>query len=148
MPPSADEQALISSDLQYILVAWARHHPEFLVSGNEAGLLIDDEVRGAEGFVRRRDSTGGSRRGFLRVPPILAVEVAGEDQHEPALLVKARWYLKRGVEVVWLVLPATREVVVVLGKRRVRRRSGQYLPAHRSLPGLQPDVDDFFRQLQ
>jgi Uma2 family endonuclease len=147
MPPCGTEQAAVASDLNFVLVLWGRQHPEFIVGGNAAGLLIDEEARGAEAMVWRRDSMGAHRRGFLRVPPILVAEVAGEDDTERSLLEKARWYLDRSVGVVWLLLPRTREVVVITPRRSLRRRAGQRLPRHRSLPGLEPSVDDLFRQL-
>ncbi len=148
MPPCGDEQALVTGDLLYVLGAWGRQHPDFLVGGNEPGLLIDEEVRAADAIVRHRESTGGPQRGFLRVPPILTVEVAGEEQDEETLTQKARWYLRRGVQVVWLLLPGSREVVVMTPKRKLRRGAGQQLPSHRSLPDLEPAVNEFFRQLR
>jgi hypothetical protein len=49
--------------------------------------------------------------------------------------------------VIWLVLPSTREVVVVTPEGDKRYRSGEILLAHPELPGLEPRVDLFFRQL-
>jgi hypothetical protein len=60
---------------------------------------------------------------------------------------KAAWYLARGVKIVWLVLPATREVVVVTAGGMTRYGEGDALPTHPELPGLAPDVYRFFRQL-
>ena len=45
------------------------------------------------------------RWGFRRQPPVLAVEVAGQDEDADTLREKARWYLGQEVPVVWIVLP-------------------------------------------
>ncbi len=83
------------------------------------------------------------------MPPVLAVEVAGQDDREPYLREKAHWYLERGVAV-WLVLPETREVLVLSGSASARQESrhgaSDQLPAHEALPGVTPEVVAFFSQ--
>jgi Uma2 family endonuclease len=148
MPPCGLRQQLVAVSAVGALRAWAKPHREFLVGGNEAGLLFGDDARGAEAAVWRRESLPSREEdAFVRVPPILAVEVAGRDEGERELRDKARWYLARGVRVVWVVLPATRDVLVVEAGGETRRARGQRLPAHAELPGLAPSVDDFFDQL-
>ena len=83
----------------------------------------------------------------MRVPPILAVEVGGREEGEPELREKARWYLGHGVAVVWLVLPKARELIVVTAGGETRHAVGYRLPPHPALPGLEPAVERFFRQL-
>jgi Uma2 family endonuclease len=78
---------------------------------------------------------------------MLAVEVAGADEGEEELREKARWYLDHGVRVVWLVLPETREVLVLETPGESRHGRGLALPAHADLPGLVVRVDDLFAQL-
>jgi hypothetical protein len=63
------------------------------------------------------------------------------------LRAKTTWYLDVGVVVVWIVLPETREVVVMTDGSEARLGKGGRLPAHPLLPGLAPNVADFFRQL-
>ena len=48
---------------------------------------------------------GHPTSGFAVVPPLLAIEVAGQDDREPYLREKAAWYLARGVEIVGLSCP-------------------------------------------
>lgn len=50
------------------------------------------------------------RKKFPRVVPDLVVEVASPDQYKPELAVKARLYLAAGVQLVWIVWPAQRQV--------------------------------------
>jgi Uma2 family endonuclease len=81
------------------------------------------------------------------VAPVLAVEIAGEDEGEGALREKAGWYLRQGVRLIWLVLPDTREVLVISsdGERRLGR--GERIGTTELLPGLEPEVARLFAQL-
>jgi hypothetical protein len=60
---------------------------------------------------------------------------------------KARWCLRHRVAWVWIVLPSTREVVV-LGRDFDRRYAwSRRLPGVPELPGLKPKVSDLMEQL-
>lgn len=149
MPPCGDTQQFVAADTVFVLRAWAEAHSDFVVGGNEAGLLFaTGDIRAAEAAVWRRADLGPRTGGFQRVPPLLAVEVAGQDDSESELKEKALWYLARGVRAVWLVLPETREVLVMRPGVESRHRSGESLPSHPDLPHLQPEVAAFFRQLR
>lgn len=52
-----------------------------------------------------------------------------------------------GVAVVWVVLPASREVVVLTASGESRHGKGEQLPAHPDLPGLALRVNQLFAQL-
>ena len=147
MPPCGDVQQGVSVSVAGVLDSWGQEHPEFFIGGNEAGMLLDGDVRGAEGVVWRRETVVPLTGRYVRVPPILAVEVAGREEGEPELREKARWYLGRGVAVVWVVLPASREVVVIRAEGESRHGMGVCLPPHLLLPELAPAVERFFRQL-
>jgi Uma2 family endonuclease len=147
MPPCGDVQQGVTVSVIGLLDRWLDDHPEFFVGGNEAGLIFGRDVRGAEGAVWRREALGTPTGGYVRLPPILAVEVGGREEGESRLREKAGWYLARGVKVVWLVLPAAREVIVATTAAETRHRSGERLAPHPELPGLEPPVDRFFRQL-
>jgi Uma2 family endonuclease len=147
MPPCGDIQQDVAASVVGLLDRWGELHPDFVIGGNEAGMLLGEEVRAADAAVWRRQSTGPRTGGYRRVAPILAVEVAGQDEEEAELQTKARWYLDHGVEVVWLVLPETREVVVVETATERRHGLGAALSEHPHLPDLVPTVDRFFRQL-
>jgi Uma2 family endonuclease len=147
LPPCADCQQVVAMDVAYVLRSWSEQQAGFIVGGNEAGMKLGGDVRAADAAVWRA-AEAGERSGRVRsVPPVLAVEVAGEDEEERVLREKARWYLAHGVSLVWLVLPDTREVVVIdsSGDRRFAR--GQRLSTSDLLPNLEPDVASFFAQL-
>jgi Uma2 family endonuclease len=148
MPPCGEEQQYVAAGVVAALVAWARTtNGRFRVGGNEAGMLLGGEVRGADAAVFERTAEP-VRQTFARQAPVLAVEVAGRDETEAALRAKARWYLRNGVKLVWLVLPTTREVVILQKSGRARRfRNGDVLPESAWLPGLKMTASDCFDQL-
>ncbi len=147
MPPCGERQQYTTADLVTVLGLWVRGHPDFLVGTNEAGMLLGNDARGAEGAIWRRADIGRIDDGFARVPPVLAAEVAGRDEGHTKLREKARWYLARGVTVVWLLFPREREVIVATraGERTYRR--GERLAADPSLPDLAASVDELFAQI-
>lgn len=148
MPPCADEQGQVVFSLVTVLGPWVRKHREFIGGTNEQGMLLDGSVRAADGAVWRRDTLKGQVPGtFFRVPPVLAVEVAGQDEEAEVLREKARWYLEHGVTVVWLLFPGARSVEVLTVNEHHVLPQSKSIPAHPALPGLAPRVRDFFSQL-
>ncbi len=147
MPPCADNQQDVAVDVAFVLRSWSEARPEFIVGGNEAGMKLGDDIRAADVAVWRA-ADAGERTGKVRsVPPVLAVEIAGEDEEERVLREKARWYLDHGVSVVWLVLPETREVVVMTAAGEGRFGRESRLPKNEALPDLEPGVGRLFAQL-
>ncbi len=147
MPPCGSVQQEVCVDAVTVLSLWARARGEFVVGGNEAGMLLGGEVRAADAAVWRRSDAGPASHELRRNPPVLAVEVAGQEEREAELRDKARWYLEAGVEVVWLVLPDSREVLVVTPGGERRCRAPERLPPHPALPDLEPSVAEFFMQI-
>ena len=146
MPPRGEVQQRTAADVVTELNLWRRDHPKYVVGGNEAGMLLGGEVRAADAAVWKATERPANR-GFARVAPILAVEVAGGEDTPEGLAEKARWYLARGVEVVWLVLPDSQTVRVITEDGAVDVGDEGRLPEPASLQGLTPRASDFFRQL-
>lgn len=147
MPPCADIQQDVAMDVAFLLRSWSEARPEFIVGGNEAGMKLGGDVRAADAAVWRAKEAH-VRSGHVRsVAPVLAVEIAGEDEEERVLREKARWYFEKGVDVVWLVLPESREVVVMTRAGETRHGRADRLPAGGLLPGLEPAVSRFFVQI-
>ena len=147
MPPSADFQQDTVADVVGVLQKWRQAHRDFAVGTNEAGMHLEGETRAADAAVWRKSDTAEYGGGLRRSAPVLAVEVAGSYDTEEMLRSKAGWYLQRGVAVVWLIFPSTRAVIVVTAESELRFGVGECLPAHASLPGLEPAVSDLFEQL-
>jgi Uma2 family endonuclease len=144
MPPCREMQQATVADVVGVLIPWQRSHPEFSVGTNEAGMRLGADSRGADAGVWRQRP---QRWGFRREPPVLAIEVAGQDEDADTLREKARWYLAQDVPVVWIVLPEEREVIVITSAGESRHTIGEQLPMHQALPGLQPQVADLFIQV-
>src|SRR5262249_26787795 len=140
MPPSADRQQDTSADVVTALGIWRRAHRDFVIAGNEAGMILGGETRGADAAIWRSADLEGYAGEYRRVAPVLAVEVQGELEDEPMLREKARWYLARGVEVVWLLFPSERRVLVLEPGGERSATVGERLPSHPSLPALAPLV--------
>ncbi len=147
MPPCADLQQDVAVDVVHVLRTWSESHQRFVVGGNEAGMKLGVDIRAADAAVWLRAEVGPSVGRLRHVAPILAVEVAGQDEDERVLLEKAGWYLRHGVVVVWLVIPEARTVVVVDQNGESRYGVGGRLTAHSGLPELTPDVQQFFAQI-
>lgn len=146
MPPCGDVQQDVCGSVVGLLYAWVRGRSDFVVAGNEAGMLLGDDVRAADAAIWRRADAEPRTGGLRRTPPVLAVEVAGVDEDEPALHEKARWYLEHGVEVVWLILPEAR-VVVAIDATGARTCAASERLTNASLPGLDVPVAELFAQL-
>lgn len=149
MPPCGELQQDTATDVTITLGAWVRAHPDYLLGTNEAGMRLAGETRAADAAIWRRADVGTQTSKLRRAPPVLAVEIAGDDDGdtEAALRDKATWYRSVGVTVVWIVLPETREVVVITadGERRFGR--DDRILARPELPDLAPPVAELFFQL-
>ena len=147
MPPCGDVQQDVVTDVVGTLWEWGRRHPDFVVGTNEAGMRLGGDSRGADAAIWRRDALGPYTGQFRKLPPVLAVEVGGQDESAPELREKARWYLSVGVPHVWVVLPDERSVLTFSAHGERRFGLGAKLPEAPELPHLSPEVAEFFRQL-
>jgi Uma2 family endonuclease len=147
MPPCGGRQSRRVWDVMRAVESWLQRHPEFVGGTNEGGLLLDGDVRAPDLAVFHARDIDESSTGFVRTAPVLAVEVSGAREDETSLREKARWYLEKGSEVVWLVLAESAEVIVLTATGECRCGPADVMPAHPSLPGLTPRVGEFFRNL-
>lgn len=149
IPPCGDYQQDTTTDVVITLGAWIRKHPELVLATNEAGMRLGGATRAADVAIWRRSDLGAYDGGLRRVPPVLAVEVAGPDEgdSETALREKADWYLSVGVAVVWILLPPRREVLVVSPDGETRFSIGDTIHHLPELPGLHVKVSDLFVQI-
>ena len=147
MPPCGDIQQTVSGAVVGALHIWSKDLAEFVLGGNEAGMRLQDDIRGADAAIWRKSAVGTYTGSWRNVPPILAVEVTGREENEAALRRKADWYFDVGVTAVWLVLAESREVLLL------RRGSEERIDANGTifggdlLPGLEIPVRDLFRKL-
>ena len=147
MPPSGQEQGAVTLSASGVLAKWLEQHRGFRGATLEIGITLGGETRGADAAVWRKDQAMGVDKATLRFAPLLVIEVAGRDEGETELRKKASWYLGHGVRVVWIVLPDSREVVVLREDGESRYAKGDTLPEQPELPGLTPAVAELFAQL-
>jgi Uma2 family endonuclease len=147
MPPCGGDQQRTAADVVTVLGLWRRTHPQFVVGGNEAGMLLAGEVRAADAAVwRKGDLEPGP--GFPRIAPVLAVEVAGRDDTMEVLGDKADWYLAHGVAVVWLLDPREQKARVITRDGIHDIGSTGRIPDHPELPDLGPALQELFSQVR
>jgi Uma2 family endonuclease len=133
-----------------LLKEWARRSPGWRVGGGDPGAKLTrdpDTLRGPDVAVIReeRRPTGRGVEGWLEGAPDLAVEVQGDDQPQSAVLRKAQEYLAAGALMVWVVEPATRQVMVVTPPDRfVVLEAEETLDGGDALPGFSCRVSEFF----
>src|SRR5690606_16186277 len=120
---------------------------EFVVAVNEAGMKLGDDIRAADAAVWRRSDVGRPIGKLRSTAPLLAVEIAGQDEDEQVLRGKARWYLDHGVAIVWIVLPDSREVLVLRRDAESRYSRGERIAESPRLPGFAPETSRLFAQL-
>jgi len=120
--PAGAEQGAISMDLATRLNNFVRRHKLGRVFDAQTGFRPYENMRAPDiSFVRKERLPEKLPKGFLRVPPDLAVEVLGPDERVSDYEGKVAEYLSWGVRLVWLVDPNTRTVTVVRanGERQV-----------------------------
>ena len=147
MPPCGDAREETVSDVVLTLGNWARAHPEFVLGTREAAIHLEGSARPADAAIWLRQDLEAYVGRLRRVPPVLAVEVAGEHETEDELREKAARYLEAGVEAVWLVLCGAREVVAVAPSGARRLAADDSLPEVPGLTGLKPRARELFHQL-
>jgi len=125
MPPCGDLQQDVVVDAAFLLREWSGAHPEFVVGASEAGMILGGETRAADVAIWRKADLGPHTGGYRRVAPVLAVEIAGQDEGETELAEKARWNLEHGVTAVWIVLPELREVIAITTTGETRPPDGR-----------------------
>ena len=147
MPPCGIAREDTVTDVVVTLGNWARAHPEFVLGTRGAAIQLEGTAQPADAAIWRREDLEGYVGGLRRVPPILAVEVAEDDETEDELREKAAWYLDAGVEAVWLVFCEAREVVAVAPSGARRVGADDTLPEVPGLIGLKPRARELLHQL-
>lgn len=150
MPPCGNEQAATAARVSFLLEKWRGDRREILVASNESGMIFGEDVRAPDVAIwRRRDLEAPLRPVFALSSPLLAVEVAGRrpEDAEAALREKSEWYLRSGTATVWIVLPATGEVIAIDREGQRRCGVGERVPGPRDLPDLSIEVSEIFAVL-
>jgi Uma2 family endonuclease len=137
-----------------LLRRWSRAGHPGTVAQSDGGLTI---FPWAPGDVRMPDVSYISKerlprvpeKGWLDVPPELAVEVVSPNDTVAAMEDKAQDYIRAGVQLVWVVVPSTQAVHVwwAAGHREILV-PGDSLTGRDILPGFEVAVDDLFAEFE
>jgi len=109
---------------------------------SEVGFLLQrnpDTVRAPDvAYLRPGDAHHVEHPTFITVPPTIAVEVNSPSDAASDVIAKARWWIDRGVEQVWVVDAPSQTVTVYLpgGEARVYGHDDT-LDAGETLPGFE-----------
>ena len=133
-----------------LLMRWMRDGHAGTVTGSDGGYTI---FPWSPGDVRMPDASYISKarlprvpsRGWVSIPPELAVEVVSPTDRFLDVEDKARDYIRAGVDLVWVVVPSTQSVHIWRknGERAVSQ-AGDALTGEDVLPGLHLPVSELF----
>ena len=139
--------------MQYRVAAILLAHAEKLDRGQpfvEVGVILrrnPDTVRVPDAaFVLKRSlPVRNSPEGYLETIPELVVEVRSKNDSLPETRRKAEEYLDAGVQIVWVIDPASKTVTVFRANQAVRKLGiGDILKAEKVIPGFRVPVADLF----
>jgi Uma2 family endonuclease len=95
--------------------------------------------------IDRLPSPDQRSRGYVTIPPDLAVEVVSPNDRVSALDENVDEYLRAGVRLVWIINPEILTVQVLRGDGSVNRlRAADELSGEDVIPGFRCKVDDLF----
>jgi Uma2 family endonuclease len=140
----------ITTNISFELESWARRTKRGRVLTNETGLITQrgpDTVRGIDVayFSYQRVPIGCESRGFVEVPPELAIEIRGMGESWKRLVAKVGEYLEAGVDRVWLIDPDNRSATILRADAAPRVLSGsEELTDDSILPGFRLPLNDIF----
>ncbi|MCS7265410.1 MAG: Uma2 family endonuclease [Armatimonadetes bacterium] len=147
MTPAGGEQGAISADLLTRLNNFVRRKRLGRVFDAQTGFRPYENLRAPDiSFVRiERLPEGKPPKGFLQIPPDLAVEVLGLNETFDDYEEKVSEYLSWGVRLIWLVDPNTQKVMVVRqsGEKQVLK-GNDVLSGEDVVPGFKVKVKKIF----
>jgi Uma2 family endonuclease len=132
------------------LELYAREHPGWSVATGDPGTRLAHNpatLRGPDVGMApsERDPTGRGAEGWLDGAPELAVEVCGDTQSIASLTRKALEYLRAGAQMVWLLDPDSKQLILYTPPDHVRvLQSEEVLDGGELLPGFSCRVAEFF----
>jgi Uma2 family endonuclease len=147
--PTGDEHADVESELGMRLRAYGKESKRGRAVGGEVGIYIrrnPDTVRAADiVFISRERDLQPRAKGYFEIAPELVVEVLSPDDRMSRVRDKLRDYFSAGVQVVWVVDPALRRVLVHRSPTDVTiLDEGQILSDEELLPGFSVPVAELF----
>ena len=116
MPPPGKFHGFVCANVSRLLGNFAAARNRGYVCTNDAGILVEtdpDTVRGPDvTFYEDAQNAETMDRQFSRNPPRLAVEILSPNDRPNRTMLRINQMLARGVELIWVVDPEARDVLV------------------------------------
>jgi Uma2 family endonuclease len=146
---TGDEHADVECELVMRLRIYGKETQRGRALGGEVGIYIrrdPDTVRAADVvFISRERDLRPRAKGYLETAPELVVEVLSPDDRMSRVKDKLRDYFSAGVQVVWVVNPSSRRILVHRSLTNVMvLDERQILTDEELLPGFRLPVGDLF----
>jgi Uma2 family endonuclease len=148
---TGDEHGDVESELVMRLRAYGKESRRGRAVGGEVGIYIrrnPDTVRAADVvFISKERDLRPRAKGYFEVAPELVVEILSPSDQMSRVKEKLRDYFSAGVQVVWVVDPALRRILVHRSLTDVRVLDDrQVLTDQELLPGLSLPIADLFSE--
>ena len=143
-PPGANH-GLVAGNVYFALRTWSAGKGHWV--GVESGFRLNpDTVRGPDValVLAKNIPTTGVPQEFWEIAPDLAVEVVSSHDTAGEVREKVLDYFAAGTQEIWLVYPATREVVIESRDRTSRAVGGDEVVTSLLLPGFTSSLASFF----
>jgi Uma2 family endonuclease len=149
LPPPTRRHGVVTNNAGRLLGNYTVQRKKGYVAGNDSGVILErdpDTVRGPDvALYEDAGSFDELHPKYGEVPPRVGVEVLSPNDRADRVLRKITEYLKSGVDLVWLVDPEARTIVVYRrDKAPYLLEEHEELTAEDVLPGFRCRVADFF----
>ena len=151
MVPTGGEHGEVGGELFGLIWSHNRIHKLGRVTNAETGYVLtireDNKafVRAPDvGFVSLKRAPEPFASDFIPMPPDLAVEIVSPSDLAEEVEEKVRNYLQYGVQMVWLLYPATKSIMVRRRGAIVELNGDDTLSGEDVLPGFEVKVSDIF----
>ena len=149
MPPAGKYHGFVCGNIAGILRNYAISHRIGYVCTNDAGVIVGrnpDSVRGPDVTFYKDDETADDmQRQYADTPPLLAVEVVSPNDRINSTMLRVTQLLHRGVKLVWVVDPESRDVSICKAGQEPRLVKGnEMISTGEILPDFNCSVNEFF----
>lgn len=148
MPLTQGEHGIICGEICWLMKNTVKANNLGWVTTNDTGVVLErepDTIRGPDVGFWSIERQPERPKGYLQIPPDIAVEVLSPSDSKKAVREKIREYIAAGVRLVWLVNPQDKTVMVYAGTMRgIEYDEADTLDAGDVLPGFSCKVAEFF----
>jgi len=151
MSPAGGRHGDMTMRLAGRLWQWNDQSKAGRVYAAETGFVLErnpDTVRAPDvAFIRKERIAQADTARFIPIPPDMVVETISPDDRASEIAAKVRWWLDRGVRMVWVIDPENAWLTEYLPNApgRVLRRSDS-ISGGDVLPGFSLALNDLFRE--